>query len=343
MGACYFDTLYGAAGFCERRPLHYPKPVYVAVATLTKVLDRVKLVRQVPTGSSSVYALEFERDGEYIYAVWTPRGHCELEFEFPSETTLKGTSFYGVRNIVQTSAKRLRADASTAVSYLTSPKAVAQVRAGKRTFPDNLPPADTRVVSRMEDASAWTLGPGEPKLDNPERRAGRFTLTGVNDSEKGACLELELLHEGDVPDIVGEYASVRLKEPATILGQPDTVGLWIKGDSSWGRVYWELEDAKGERWISAGGYDGGDWGNQISIDFDGWCYLSFPLTNASPASHLEPGLGAGQWRGNGDGGLDYPLKLIGLFVETHRRSLNLTDMEKVKSRIRIKDASVSGR
>jgi len=342
VGACYFDTLYGAAGFCERRPLHYPKPAYVAVATLTKALDRVKLVRQVPTGSSSAHALEFERDGEYVYAVWTPRGHCELEFEFPADTTLRSTSFYGVGNTLQTSAKRLCADASTAVTYLTSPLAAVQVRAGKRTFPANHPPADTRVVSKMENATAWTLGPAEPKLESTERRAGRFTLTGVNDPEKGACLELELRPEGELPDIVGEYASLRLKEPVSISGEPDTVGLWVKGDSSWGRVFWELEDAKGESWVSAGGYDGGDWANQSSIDFDGWCYVSFPLTNLSAGSHLEPGFGAGQWKGNGDGRLDYPLKLAGLFVETHRRSLNLTEMEAVKRRIRLKDASVSG-
>ena len=342
VGSCYFDTLYGAAGFCERRPLHYPKPVYVAVATLTKALDRVKLVRQVPTGSTSAYALEFERDGEYVYALWTPRGHCELEFEFPSENTLTSTSFYGARNTLQTIDKQLLTEASTAVTYLTSPKAASQVRAGKRFFPGNLPPADTRVVSRMEDSAAWSLGPAEPKLDSSERRAGRFTLTGVNDPEKGACLELELKREGNLPDIVGEYASLRLKEPAPIPGEPDTVGVWVKGDSGCGRVFWELEDAKGERWISAGGYDGGDWANQSSIDFDGWCYVSFPLTNASPGSHLEPGFGAGQWKGNGDGRLDYPLKLAGLFVETHRRSLNLTEMNEVKGRIRVKDASVSG-
>jgi hypothetical protein len=141
---------------------------------------------------------------------------------------------------------------------------------------------------------------------------------------------------------VGEYASLRLKEPVLIPGKPDTVGVWIKGNSSWGRVFWELEDAKGERWISAGGTDGGDWGNQSAIDFDGWCYVSFPLTNASPATHLEPGSGAGQWKGSADGRLDYPLKLSALFVETHRRSLNLTEMEPVTGAIRIKEASVSG-
>ncbi|RFC43127.1 MAG: hypothetical protein DVB28_001652 [Verrucomicrobia bacterium] len=343
VGSCYFDTLYGAAGFCERRPLHYPKPAYVAVATLTKALDSVKLVRQMPTDSSSAHALEFERAGEYVYAVWTPRGHCELEFEFPSETALVSTAFYGARKTLQTSGNRLSMDVSSAVTYLTASKAALSARAGKRSFPDNLPPAGTTVVSRMDDPAQWSLGGPEPKLETTERRAGRFALAGVTDPEKGACLELEPRPEGNLPDIVGEYASLRLNVPAPIPGTPDTVGVWVKGNSSWGRIFWEVQDAKGERWISAGGYDGGDWGNQSSLDFDGWCYVSFPLTNSSPASHLEPGFGAGQWKGNGDGRLDYPLKLSGLFVETHRRSLNLTEMEPVKGRLRIKDASASAR
>jgi hypothetical protein len=194
----------------------------------------------------------------------------------------------------------------------------------------------------MDDAAQWTLGPAEPKLETTERRHGRFTFKSVHDTEKGACLELELKHEGEIPDIVGEYASLRLKEPVPISGKPDTVGVWVKGDSSWGRIFWELEDANGERWISAGGYDGGDWGNQSAIDFEGWGYVTFPLTNTSPVSHLEPGFGAGQWRGSTDGRLDYPLKLSGLFVETHRRSLNLTDMSPVKGKIRLKEAGASG-
>lgn len=342
VGSCYYDTLYGAAGFCERQPLHYPKPSYVAVATLTKALDSVKLLRQMPTGSSSAYALEFQRGNEFVYAVWTPRGHCELEFEFPPDANLVSTSFYGVRKPLHTTANQIHIDASPAVTYLTSTKAASHVHAAGRSFPENFPSPKTKVVTQMDDAAQWTLGPAEPKLETTERRHGQFTFKSVNDPEKGPCLELELKHEGEIPNIVGEYASLRLKEPVPISGKPDTVGVWVKGDSSWGRIFWEMEDANGERWISAGGYDGGDWGNQSAIDFEGWCYVTFPLTNASPASHLEPGFGAGQWIGSTDGRLDYPLKLSGLFVETHRRSLNLTEMSPVKGKIRLKDAGASG-
>lgn len=158
----------------------------------------------------------------------------------------------------------------------------------------------------------------------------------------GACLKLELKREGEVPHVVGEYTALRLKQPLPIAGKPHTVGVWVKGDSSWGRIFWEIEDAKGERWQSSKDLDGGDWANQAAIDFDGWCFVTFPLTKESPARHIEPGAGIGQWQGNADGILDYPLKLVGLYVQTHRQSLDLTQMKPVKGNIRLKDVSAIG-
>ena len=71
--------------------------------------------------------------------------------------------------------------------------------------------------------------------------------------------------------------------------------------------------------------------------------MTFPLTNDSPFKHIEPLPGIGQWQHeNGDGKLDYPLKFTGLYIETHRQSLNLTKMAPVKGYIRLKDVSVIG-
>jgi hypothetical protein len=342
VGNAYYDHLWGAAGLCERNPLHYPKPAYVALATLTKVLDSVKLVRQMPTGSSSAHALEFARGHERIYALWTPRGQCEIEFEFPTDTALTQVEFYGPQRPLKTKGRRLTLTADSAVNYLISPVAVTRITAGKRAFPHQMPPAGTQVVSHMDDLAQWQLVPGEQALATPLRRPGKFELRQVNDSEKGACLELELQREGEVPEVVGEYTALRLKQPLPIPGHPYTFGVWVKGDSGWGRIFWEIEDAKGQRWRSSKDLDGGDWGNQAAIDFDGWCFLTFPLTRESPALQVEPGAGLGQWQGNVDGKLAYPLKLVGLFVETHRQSLDLTQMQPVKGTIRLKDVSAIG-
>ena len=338
VGNSYYDTLWGASGLCQRSPLHYPKPAYVALATLTNVLDSVKLIRQMPTGSASANVLEFDRNGKRIYAFWVPRGECELEFEFPSDTTATAIEFYGRQLQRKSMGRRLKVTAGTGVSYLVCPSAATQVTAGRRTFPENQPPAGTQVINSMDDLALWQLAP-EQSITTSLRKPGVFNLHKVNDSEKGSCLELELQRKGEVPNVVGEYTALRLKQPLPIIGKPHSVGVWVKGDSSWGRIFWEIEDAKGERWRSSNDFDGGDWGNQSAIDFDGWCFVTFPLTNDSPARQIEPGAGLKQWQGNGDGKLDYPLKLVGLYVQTHRQSLNLTHMEPVKTRIRLKDVS----
>ncbi len=342
VGNCYYDTLWGASGLCQRHPLHYPKPAYVALATLTKVLDSVKLVRQMPTGSSSAYALEFERGKDRIYALWTPRGECEMDLEFPTDTAAARVEFYGRQHSLKTKGKRLTITAASAVNYIISPIAATNITAGKRAFPNHQPLAGTQIISRMDDLAQWQLVPDELAITTPLRRPGKFAIRQVNDAEKGACLELELKRAGEVPHVVGEYTALRLTKPLPMGGKPHAVGVWVKGDSSWGRIFWEIEDAKGERWRSSKDLDGGDWGNQAAIDFDGWCFVTFPLTRESPARHIEPGAGIGQWQGNADGILDYPLKLVGLYVQTHRQSLDLTQMRPVKGNIRLKDVSVIG-
>jgi hypothetical protein len=342
VGNAYYDHLWGASGLCERQPLHYPKPAYVALATLTKMLDRVQLVQQMPTGSSSAHAVEFARGQEHIYALWTPRGRCDMEFEFPSETAVTQVEFYGKQRPLKTNSRRFTITADSAVSYVISPLAATRVTAGRRAFPNHQPPAGSSVISKMDDFAQWQLAPAEQTLTTPLRRPGKFELRQVNDPERGACLELELQREGEVPAVVGEYTALRLKQPLPIPGRPHTVGVWVKGDSSWGRVFWELEDANGERWRSSKDSDGGDWGNQAALDFDGWCFVTFPLTRGSPALQIEPGAGLGQWQGNLDNQLDYPLKLVGLVVQTHRQSLGLTRMQPVKGTIRLKDVSTIG-
>ena len=338
----YYDALWGGCGLCQRSPLHYPKPAYVALATVTKVLDSATLARQLDTGSSSAHALEFARGGEHIYAVWTGRGECEMQVELPTDGTLTLIDFYGVQRQTASHDKRLAITASTAVSYFTSPVPVKSITAGKRRFPQQQPPPGTQIVARMDNIADWQLVADDTPVTTGLRRPGKFTLRQQSDAEQGACLEVTLQKAGELPAVVGEYTALKLKQPALIPGRPHSIGMWVKGDSSWGRIMWEIEDAQGERFRSSGGLDGGDWGNYSALDFDDWCFMSFPLTNDSPFVHIEPGPGAKQWESTGDGRLDYPLKLTGIYVITHRQSLNLTKMMPVTQPLRFKNLSVIG-
>jgi len=75
-------------------PLHYPKPAYVALATLTKVLDGVKLLRPMDRIFQRVCPGIRARGPARLFAL-DPRGQCEMEIEFPEETALTHIKFYG--------------------------------------------------------------------------------------------------------------------------------------------------------------------------------------------------------------------------------------------------------
>jgi hypothetical protein len=337
VGGAYYDTLWGAAGLCQRAPLHYPKPSYVALATITKTLDGAKFVRQMPTGSNSVFALEFQRGSAFVYAYWTPRGRVPLGFTFAKDCLPYVQKLYG-ETLDKPLIKRIAAvEATGEIGFMVSPVAASSAACGQRPRDYTIGP--TTGGAEMNKPEHWELATPEPALKTALRKPGDFKLRGVQDPENGPCLELELLPTEKIPDLVGEYATLRAKQPININKQTHTVSVWVRGNSSGGRIIWELEDAKGEIWRSNGGVDGGDWADQSAINFDGWCQVTFPLTEESPFNHLEPGRGLGQWTSNGDHKLDHPVKFRALHVVTHRKTVNLTQLEPVSGQIRLRNLS----
>ena len=207
------------------------------------------------------------------------------------------------------------------------------------------------VAAPMDRAADWTLVPGEDQRmcnipgDLPYRRPGSFTLTEVQDAEKGACLELALVPQTNMAELVRDYTVLRLATPVEVKGRPDTVAVWVKGNSSWGKLHFELRDAEGEVWMSANtsgyGCEVYDWPCLTSFNYDGWHLISFPLTKASPVKIASPGENEWQWvhDGTGDRRITYPITLTGLAVEMPAKSLNILEMEDVPPVIRLKDLS----
>ncbi|MEI7435797.1 MAG: hypothetical protein WCL16_03195, partial [bacterium] len=153
----YYHTRWGGDALLRRSPLLYPQPQYVAIATMTRVLDCVKLVRRVPTGSHTAYALEFARGDERVYALWTPRGTCEMLLKFPGDGPVTIDGLYGKTRQTAIVNGELRVDASDEVTYVTALNTATAVTAGKRAFPLDQPPAGTVVLSPLDTPSAWTL------------------------------------------------------------------------------------------------------------------------------------------------------------------------------------------
>ena len=337
-GNAYYNTLWGAGGLCRRYPLLYPKKAYVGVATATRVLDRATFAGKHETGSRTVYALAFRRaDGREATALWTTVGEAEAEVAFAGRAAVETVGFFGAAETRR--ARRLTVGIGTAPGYLVSDRPVAAVRVRRRRYAP--PPAGFAVAEPMNATNRWVLDAGDAAMNsrNPElpfRRPGTFTLRAVDDGEKGACLEVALVKEGTVEPLVSEYTFLKAVEPVAAPGAPAAVGLWVKGDSGWGKIVFEIEDARGTVWRTEGTWH--DWPGDLAIHFDGWRFLRYPIDGASTEPNLSP---SDRWSG-GPGDPVFPVRLRGFYVVVNRQALDPTEMRAVPAVLRFKDFGFVG-
>jgi hypothetical protein len=104
---------------------------------------------------------------------------------------------------------------------------------------------------------------------------GQAEIREVSDPEMGQCLEIELKPQGELRLGDEEYLTLQLKQPVATTAQ--NVGVWIKGNGSWGEV-----DVMGKTmpWTTNHNLDA-KWRGDLTVNFDGWNFLSFPDATAS--------------------------------------------------------------
>ena len=355
MANSYYDTIWGYGAF-SRWPLAYPNDAFSATATLTLLLDRATFVRQLPTGTPTVYCLEFTRDGGRVYALWTARGGVDVALDLGGAKAYTRTTMCGAVAENQTAA-RLVVDEEPL--YLTTTAPLAGVRAAlARRYPHEQYAGSEKaaVAAPLAAAAEVTLvATPDPRIESTTRnpsflacfRPGAYSATTVADDERGACIELALATNTPTPYLYSEYTFLAIPGAAPVAGEPSTIGVWVKGNSSWGKLFFEVADAEGEKWISAGSGGYGcvthDWPGQAAINFDGWHFVQFPLTDASPVKIFSPGENQWQWQrdgGDGNGRLDFPVRVTGLGVAMRREVVNLTGLAPVVPSIRLQKLSV---
>jgi hypothetical protein len=351
----YYNGLWGGSGILERAPYGYPKKAYVAYATLTNVLDQVKLRRQIPTGSTTVYAVEFDRaDKKLATALWAARGEADYNLTFAGDTPVRVVDMYGRAKELKTTGGKLTVRAGASPVYLLASSSIQAITLSNRSFPKDEARAKLATVAAPFDSAATVKLDNDHSLDTPKvfplqtpiRQAGDFALRQVKDEQKGDAIELELKTDKnkDLSKYITEYATLRLSTPAPVEGTPAALGVWVKGNSNWGRPMFEIEDAKGEVWRSIGtggwGCDVLDWPGNLAVDFDGWNFVSLPLRDSTLFNDHSPGPVSEQWvSSGGDKKIDFPIKIRALTVEMNRQPLNLIDFAKAAPTIRLKDVS----
>jgi len=360
MGNTYHFGNWGGAGFCRRWPEQNVKPAYPAVATLTWILDGAKLRRKVPMGSLSLYGLEFELpDGRQVLAMWTIRGTYPVTLQFDADSAWTLVDSQANEIELNTEGKRIQVTLSDSPVYLVGKGKVASVHKGVPVYAAK-PAGAVLPIDALDSLSNWTVEPGrnaELEVYNflTPRRKGLFEFSAVAEFEgKKNILRVtpQALDHGK--DTMPMYAALIHRQGVKIPdepGKPTEIGLWVNGNSSWGRVIFELEDASGQRWISIGAQAKdqpgrwmqdwlpkemleqfkvpaqNDWNtNDVygvsRINFEGWRYLGFPLPGNYPGERYGWPINS-QWRSDKDGIVHYPLTFKKLIIELPEKTLHI--------------------
>jgi len=376
VGGNYRMSHWGSSGFCRARPEFNVKPAFVAFATMTLVLDGAQFVRVLPLDSASLYGMEFKRpDGGQVVALWTIHGRRPVKLQVEDPATWKLVDSQANEVALRVDGKTLEMKVSSAPVYLVGKGPVTFAGAGKPEY-DNKPAGKSAALAALSTLDDWSVEEGrnaELEFYNfmIPRRRGDFAFEPVAEFEgRSQVLRVTPRSIKHGKDTMPMYAVLAHKKGIPVPGTPTEIGAWVNGNSAWGRLMFELEDATGQRWISIGAQEPGaanPWvGNGIPddllakfpnpgvnawstddsygfrrINFDGWRHLAFPLPGNYPGERYAWPANS-QWRWDKDGIVHYPLTFKKLIVELPEKTLHAKTFAPVsRPEIYLKDLSVS--
>lgn len=337
----YYGAEHYGAGVFHRKPLACPKPAVAAIATTTAMLCGADPAGSVATGSLTTYCMTFARakDKAKIYALWRVTGTADARLKLAGTSATVTDAMGNARQVPVNNGVAVVSLSSSPV-WLTGVQSVEGIELGTPVY-TNAPAKITRPLTDMA-AAKWTYDGAEDKAYAYNhfaiRRIPDPKLTaefGQGEAGHADAVAITLpVEPGDRP-LATRYGNLKLKKPVVIPGRAAALGIHIKGNSSWGRVVYQLRDAKGELWTSVGTKD--DWNCDDThawsyVNFDGWRYVRFPLPGTHPydsARDLET-----TWWGSsgGDGIVDLPLSLEKIIVEARNEIPWLGEMKLVPER-----------
>ena len=320
---------YGCIGMIGRRPEHNPKPAFPAYATMTRLLDIVEFDGYVPTGSLCTYCVRFKAGRELIYCLWTIRGTRSASLKFAKP----GNSVLIDENGNETALDATKGDPEVTVTptpvWVKSDQPIEQVSLGEQTYADR-PGEHTVLLDSL--AKPWPHDPNEyeryarnhwdlPRFPGPMRSEAT-----TSDLREAKVWEVALTEPEKERKFAAWYGVFIPKEPIAIPGKARSLGVWANGRANWGRIIYEIEDAKGEVWQNLGAKDQWNCDDIHSWSYfcyDGWRFLEFPLPNHQPGDDYRE-KDTVWWNYSAEGVVDLPVELTKIILEfrTHHVYVN---------------------
>jgi len=327
---------YGATGFFEVAPEGggdgNPRESAVAYATMTRVLDAAKFVKHLPTGSTSTFCLGFSRKltKEEVLVLWTIHGKRPVRIHLATDLEARVTDQWGNTSPISAKDKVLEVSVSSSPVYVLGVRLaqVEEVRAGPPTYTAR-PSVGYAMLDDFE--TPWRklderdLGYEENCFDLPKFK-GEMSAETVTSFDGSKAFEVALQKPPKERKLAPWYTMFVPPKPIPVPGRPTKIGVYVKGNSGWGRIIPQVTDAKGEVWTFIGpkdAWNADDIRSQSSVNFDGWKYMEMELPNTLP--NRWPGPALAFWENDkGDRVVDYPLSLTKIYIEqyTHNYYVN---------------------
>jgi len=327
---------YGATGFFEVAPEGggdgNPRESAVAYATMTRVLDAARFERHFATGSTSTFCLGFSRKftKDEVLALWTIHGTRPVNIRLETDLEAQLTDQWGNTSRIGTKDKVIELSVTSSPVYVLGLRfaQVEEVRAGPPTYTAR-PSVGYALLDDFD--TPWQkldepdLGYEENCFDLPKFK-GEMSAQLVTSFDGGNAFEVALQKPAKERKLAPWYTIFVPPEPIPMPGRPTKIGVYVEGNSGWGRIIPQVTDAKGEVWTFIGpkdAWNADDIRSRSSVNFDGWKYIEMELPNTLP--NRWPGPALAFWKNEkGDRVVDYPLSLTKIYVEqyTHNYYVN---------------------
>lgn len=337
---------YGCVGIIERKPELNPKPGATAYATMTAMLDTAQYDGWLPTGSNSAYCVRFkESPTKHIYALWTIRGTRPITLSLKTAkvppVVLKTmqvllTDEHGNQKKLDVVDGKVTVELSPTLVWLTTIGPTLETAEVGEAKHDEAPGEHRKLLDDFEKPSFVFTGQADERYAKnswdmtrePAPYKAEVVPSGKSNAFRVTC---------DVPtsepNLTSRYGVFAPPQPIAIPGKARALGMWITGNSNWGRVVYEIVDAKGEIFQSIGSKDQWNCDDSHSwsyFNFDGRRYVEFPLPNHSPGDDYRE-QDTVWWNNSAEGIVDLPVSLSKIIVEMPTHQIYVDQIVPVKS------------
>lgn len=333
---------YGCIGITGPRPEFNPKPAFPAYATMTRLLDQATFDGYVPTGSHSAYCVRFKTPSGYVHCLWAIRGERTAILHVAKAKSLVETDESGNERGAPV-AYMPPDEAQQAVTltptplWITTDQPIAKIELGRPQH--NEQPGKHSVVLDVLDLP-WSYDPAPydryaknhwdlPRFPGPMR-----SESVASEQRRSNVWQAALQDPPKERPLAAWYGVFTPPKPVEIPGKARALGVWANGHSNWGRVIYEIEDAKGEVWQSIGTkneWNCDDIHSWSYFNHDGWRWLEFPLPNNLPGDGYRE-KDSVWWNHSAEGIVDLPVKLTRIIIEMRTHNIYVNELLPVADR-----------